>query len=518
MANLIPTKHIVKGREAWLTNLSLTFMIFEKVRSSLGPRGGYKMITYNKGPEQVVKISRDIIPTLEELGIQYPAISFIGEAAKMQREECGEGVTQFTMLVSALIMEAEKLQNQGIHPNKIIEGYMKAARKSIEIIEEMSYEINKDSFGAVLKSIDCERGLLPQELSEATLEAFKITRMNPSHDLDRVRFIKKIGGKGSESKLVHGIILKGEKSHPGMPDTVEDPKIAILSGGLAPRLETKMKGEGPTEIELTITDPNLVSRFREAEMEKKRAQVSQLKELGVSVLLSGQPLDESVKGLMMKQGIFAVDSVKKEDLEEVARATGAEVASRLSDLFKDSLGSAEKLYTEDLASEKVINITGCSGASFLLRGSTENHLTELEATIKNALKALKVMDENPRVVSGGGAAEIEVSRKLSDYALSFTGKEQLAVQKFANAVEEIPRNLAINNGLDEVETMMKLRSSHEAGKMAMGIGLKRCSENVCLDIFRVKKSLFIRATEVASMMLRIDTLMISNEIAKFHKK
>ncbi|MFA5869665.1 MAG: TCP-1/cpn60 chaperonin family protein [Candidatus Bathyarchaeia archaeon] len=493
-------------------------MIFDKVRGSLGPRGGYKMVTYHRGPEQVVKISKDIIPALEEWGIQHPAASLICEAAKMQREEYGDGVTQFTILVSALIMAAEKLRNQGLHPNKIVEGYKDAARRSLETLEGISLEIDECSRGEALRGIDCGRGLLTGRLCEETLEASTLARTNGSTDPDKVRFLRKRGGESSESRLINGVVLIGEKAHPGMPDSIEEPRIALLSGGLAHRVETKMRGEGPTEIEITITSPQSMKRFRDAELEEKRTQVARLGELGVNVLLSMQPLDDAVKGLLTKRGIFAVDRVKKEDIEAVADATGAGVTSGLSDLSSDCLGRANRIGIEDLNPEKMIKITGCVGASFLLRGSTENRLDELEGLIKNALKTMKIVEKSPRAVPGGGAAEMEISGDLSKYALGFSGKEQLVVEKFAEAVEEIPRSLAINYGLDEVETIAKLRSSHEAGRDATGIGLRGCSEDVCLDILRTKKALIARAANVATMMLNIDTLMISNEIAKFHKK
>lgn len=493
-------------------------MIFDKVRGSLGPRGGYKMVTYNRGPEQVVKISKDIIPALEEWGIQHPAISFICEAAKMQREEYGDGVTQFTILTSALIMGAERLRGKGVHPNKIVEGYNKAGKRSLETLEKIAIEIDKASRVEMLKDIDCGRGLLTGRLCEEILEASTVARTNGSTDPDKVRFLREKGGESSESRLINGVILSCEKAHPGMPDSIEEPKIALLSGGLAHRVETKMRGDGPTEIEITITEPQSMNRFRNAEIEKRTTQVAKLVELEVDVLLSGQPLNDIVKGLLTKQGIFVIDGVKKEDIEAIADATGAEVANGLLDLSSDCLGCAKEIGIEDLSIGKVIKITGCGCASFLLRGSTENRLDELESLVKNALKSIRVIEKSPRAVPGGGAAEIEISRDLSNYALGFSGREQLVVERFAEAVEEIPRNLAINFGLDEVETIARLRSSHEVGKCDVGVSLRGCSENVCLDILQTKKALIARAANVATMMLNIDTLMISNEIAKFHKK
>lgn len=476
------------------------------------------MVVYNRGPEQVVKITRDIIPALEELAIQSPAASFITEAAKMQRQEYGDGVTQFTLLASALIMAAEELRGLSVHPNTIVEGYKKASRRANEVLEKVSIEIGMESRSRVLNGLDCGRGLLVGRLCEETLEASTLLNTNGMINPDKARFIREKGGEVSESSLVRGILLRGDKAHPGMPDDVEGARIAILTGGLANRVETKMRGDGPPEIEARITDPRSVDDFRRAQLDKKRSQVASLAGLGVNVLLSGQPLDDASRGLLSSCGIFAAEGVKKEDLEAVAFASGAKLASTTSDLSVDCLGGATGLSIRDCPPGRVMRIIGCGGASFHLRGSTESGIDDLEALLNNALKVMQVIDESPRAVPGGGAAEMEVSRDLAEYALGFPGKEQVVVEKFAEAVEEMPRILAVNNGLDPIGTIAELRRLHEAGRCNTGIGFLECSDSVCLDVLKVKKAVVARATDVAALMLGIDDLMISNEIAKFHRK
>ncbi len=476
------------------------------------------MITYNRGPEQVVKVSRDIIPALEEWGIQSPSASFICEAAKMQREEYGDGVTAFVLLTTALVTGAERLMGLGVHPNTIIEGYRKAGKKANEVLEELSTEIDEAGRLEALKGVDSGRDLVTRGLCGEVLEASEKLRNDGAIHPERARFQRMKGGSAAESKLVGGMFLKGVKAHPGMPDSIDSPRIALLSGGLAYRVETKMRGDGPAELTVSINDPKRIGEFRVAEAEKRRRWVDRLGELGVNALFSGQPLDDTVKGLLARRGIFAVEGVSREDAEAIGHATGAEMASSMRDLDGDCLGSACSLRVEEFPPGRVIELGGCGGASFLLRGSTDHSMDELEASLKNAIRVLKVIDKTPRVVSGGGAAEMEVARSLSRYALEFPGREQAVIEQFAEALEEIPGNLAANCGFDKVEALAELRSLHETGRRSVGIGTSGCSENVCLDALGVKRAWITRAVGVATLMIGIDSLLISNEIAKFHKK
>jgi chaperonin GroEL (HSP60 family) len=350
-------------------------------------------------------------------------------------------------------------------------------------------------------------------------EAYALACLEGKFEKENIRFMKKLGGCIEESSLIKGVVIKKEKAHPNMPDRMKKLRIAIATEkpGIN-RLELKKRGEGPIPIKLNPKNALEIEKYTETEQRLKLQGLDRLFDLGANVLLCEQPLEACVKDKLVMRGVFALETVNKKDTEAVARATGAKSVGQIRELVEEDLGVAEELYTENMRLEKTVTIQGCKGTTFMLRGSTPQKIDEAEAAVKNGLTVLKIIGQDSRVLPGSGATEAEIARELKMYAISFLGKEQLAIQFYGDALMEIPKCLAENYGLNPVDAVFELKKLHAEGLCNYGIGEKSCRDTVCLEPARIKRSVIRRAFEVSSLMLRIDELLLSTDIAKFHKK
>ena len=515
-----PTYTRFQGTDAWRQNLHVTAMATEKIRSCLGPNGAYKMVVYNRGPEKIVKITKDPVKVLEELTIQYPALAIITEAAKMQREEIGDGVTAFTIFTAALLREANKLVSKKVHPNIVLEGYLKAKQEALECVDKLAKNMDEQKKNDLLESVDCGRGLLTNDMRRMLEEAAEIATTNKEIEKDRIHVIKKPGAATTETKLVRGVVIKKEKCHKNMPDQVEKPRIAVISGRFGSnRVEVKMRGTGPFNIKFEIDTPENLNGCREVDKNMKTAAVETLSRYGVNVLFSQQPINQCVKSKLVEKGILAFEGVNRDDCVKISTATNANIVCNPSDLTENDLGRAEKLETDKIGLEKTVTLYGSQGATFFLRGATRQALEELELLVHNSTLALNLAQRyGDRVVPGGGAVEMNIARELTAFSKEFSGREQLAIEAFANALLDIPRCLAYNNGLDSEGTMAELRSLHACGFSAYGVGLNGCLENVCVELAVTKRAMVNRAYEVVCLMLRVNEQLVHKEIPKFHKK
>jgi archaeal chaperonin len=506
------------GKEAWRQNLRIAIFAADKIRSTLGPQGAYKMVVYNRGPEQVVKITKDAIAILDELAIQYPSAVIIAEAAKMQREEAGDGVTTFVIFLSALLKKADELLSNKIHANTIMHGYSLAADKSLEIIDKQAGAYNGTK-GDVLDVVDCKRNLLTSNLRSMIIQAYPLAFSEGRFDKENVRFLKKTGSSIQESNLIKGVVIKKEKAHPNMPDRIQNLRIAITSErpGIN-RLNVKMKGEGPTQIKLNIQSADQMQKYKDTENRLRAQALDRMIELKANVLLCEQPIEDSLKDKLLFNGIFALEGVDKKDTQAIAKATNAKIVGKLEDLTEEDLGKADELYIGKLELEKTVTFQGCKGATFMLRGTTTQTIDELETAIRNSLTILKILSDDNRVLPGVGAAETHIAQGLKQYAKNFSTKEQIAIESFADALIDIPKCLAENYGLNPIDILLELKSYHADGLSNYGVAEQNLGETVCLEPIKAKRSVIRRAHEVSSMMLRIDELLISKEIPKFHKK
>ncbi len=506
------------GKEVWRENLRLSIFAADKIRSTLGPQGAYKLVSYNRGPEQVVKITKDAIAILDELAIQYPPAVIIAEAAKMQREEAGDGVASFVILLSALLKRADVLLSNKIHANIIIHGYRLAQDHALEVIDKKAvvYNGRKED---VLDVVDCKRKLLTSNLRLMIIQAYPLAFSEGRFDKENIRFLKKTGGSIQESNLIKGVVIKKEKAHPNMPDRMENLRIAITNErpGIN-RLDVKMKGEGPAQIKLNIKNADQIRKYKDAENKLRFQSLDKMVALKANVLLCEQPIDESLKDKLLFDGIFTLERVDQKDTQAVAKATGAKIVGKLADLTEEDLGRADELFTDRIALEKTVTFQGCKGAAFVLRGNTTQTIDELETAIRNSLTLLKVLDDDDRVLPGSGAAEVHIAEELKQYAKDFASREQIAIESFGDALMDIPTCLAENYGLNPTDILPELRKCHAEGLSNYGVSEQRCSEMVCSEPIKVKHSIIRRAYEVSSMMLQIDELLISKEIPKFHKK
>jgi len=519
MENIISPKYKrTSGKDVWRENLRLAIFAADKIRSTLGPKGAYKMVTYNRGPEQVVKITKDAISILDELAIQYPPAVIIAEAAKMQREEAGDGVATFVIFLSALLKKADKLLSNKIHANTIIHGYRLAADKALEIMDKQATAYNGIK-GDILDVVDCKRNLLTVNVRSMIIQAYSFAFSEGRFDKENTRFLKKTGGGIQESNLIKGIVIKKEKAHPNMPDKIQNLRIAITSErpGIN-RLDVKMKGEGPTQIKLNIQSVDQMRKYKDTENKLRAQALDKMIEIKANVLLCEQPIDESLKDKLLFNGIFALEGVDKKDTQAVAKATGAKIVGKLEDITEEDLGKADELYTGRIELEKTVTFQGCKGATFILRGNTTQTIDELETAIRNGLTLIKILSDDSRVLPGGGAEETHIAQELKHYAKNFTTREQIAIESFGDALFDIPTCLAENYGLNPINIVLELKSYHTNGLSNFGVSEHDLVETVCLEPIKVKRSVIRRAYEVSSMMLRIDELLISKEIPKFHKK
>ena len=516
---LSTSREHIKGVEAWRNNLRLTSFAAERISSSLGPNGAYKMVTYNRGPEKIVKVTKDPVAVLEELAIQYPTLVVLSEAAKSQRQDLGDGVKSFVILAAGLLKNADELIGKGVHPTVIVKGYEEAARKTLEIINATSQKIDAEQFIDVLDSVDCGRGCLTPKLRGLIIEAAKHVSKHGRLDKEKIRITRKPGASQPETELVKGLVVKKTKLHPNMPDVAEKPRIALTSQRIGiNRLEIKMPGQGPFHMKFAIETPEDLAGCRDAENERKADALDKLADFDVNVLFCQQPIDAFSKNKLLGMGILAFDSVDHADLALISKATGAKVVGPLSDLKANDIGAAENLEIDKIGLEKIVVLNGCDFATFLIRGSNQQALDELESSIGNSLSLLRNAMASGKVVKGGGAIETQIARELKRFALQFPGREQLAVNAFAQAILELPKSLAANNGLDADAAVRELGKLHAEGFSDFGVGLEGCRGNVCLEAAEAKAAAVQRAFEVATLMLRIDEQVTAKEIPKFHKQ
>lgn len=510
------------GQKAWNTNLELASLAASKVASCIGPAGAYKLVTYHRGPELVTKVTKDAVDIVEELGVQYPAIKTLAEAAKIHREHAGDGVSTLLVLLSSLLQEAQRLIELGIHPVAIVDGYKDAANKAMEIIDESSAEFDAGLDNSLLTVIDSGRGLLSTGFKEDLVRAIKFVERDGTVDIRRVKIEKKLGGGTEESRLVGGVIITKEKAHRSMPNYVESPRVALVKKKMELKpFEQLAIGEGPFPARLKIEDAKQVEEFRSEEAALRSQMVERVRLSGANVLLCGGGIEGRVADMLSREGIFALQSVDPKDLDEISKATGANIVGAVSLLTKEDVGVAKKLEVDKIPPEKIA-ILHCDGAAtLLLRGGSPELIQELEKIVKKALLVLKHSRTRPKVVAGGGAIFAELSLRMRKYAVTFNGRQQLAVRAFADALETIPKCLATNYGLDPIDVVMQLRARHAENLESSGVGEQGCAdmyEAKIVELAAIVKTTIWRTFEVASLLLKIDDYFYVKDLPMVHKR
>ena len=490
--------------------------------TSLGPSGLYKLVSYYRGPELVVKPTKDPVEVVRELSVEYPSVKILFEAAELHRMQVGDGVIRLLIALSSLFEKSEDLIANGTNPNIILDGFHEAEQEARRAIDEAAKPFGPESSHKVLEVVDCGRNLVNAELRKAIAEAVRNSCVEGIPQLRRVRILKKIGGAIDASHVIHGIVCQKTKLHSSMDDVVAHPRIAVIASGIgSPRLEVKFPKEGVFPFSLDISDERGVSRFKEEELKMKTDIVSHIASTGANVVICRSPIPDVVGGLMAGRRIFALSSVDVDDYDVIIAATGAKPVGRAQDLEQSDLGGAERIETGKNGDLDIVTIFSEKASTILLRGGISMAVDELERTVNASKTVAELSIKSPKTVTGAGAIEMRVARRMRERALKFSGRQQLAVLAFAESLEEIPTQLAVNFGLDPIDTMIELRRHHAEGRVDYGVLRDGCGDALeagVVELGAVPKNLINRAYELALLMLRVDHLLFSTEIAKVHKK
>jgi len=502
------------GRDAQRMNIMAAKVIAEAVKSTLGPKGMDKMLVDSLGD---VVITNDGVTILKEMDVEHPAAKMIIEVAKTQENEVGDGTTTAVVIAGELLKRAEELLDQDIHPTVIARGYRLAAAKAAEILEEMATKIDvedeqrlKRIAATAITGKHAEYAV--EYLADLVVKTIKLVAEKTDKgwevDVDNVKLEKRQGGGIEDTQLIKGIVIDKEVVHPTMPKRIKDAKIAVLKTAL----EVK---ETETDAEIRITDPEMLQKFIEQEEKMLKEMVDTLVNAGANVVFCQKGIDDLAQYYLSKAGVLAVRRVRQSDIEKISKATGAKILTDLRDVKPEDLGTADLVEERKIGDEKMVFIEGCKNpkaVSILIRGGTEHIVDEVERSMQDALKVTKVAVESGYVVAGGGSPEAEVSLRLKQWATTLGGREQLAAEAFANALEVIPRALAENAGLDPIDILVEVRKAHEEGKKSYGVNvfsgkIEDMMENGILEPLRVKKQAISSATDVAIMILRIDDVI-----------
>jgi len=504
-----------RGKEAQRNNIMAARVIGEVLKTTLGPRGMDKMLIDSLGD---ITITNDGAAILKEIDVEHPAAKMMVEIAKTQDDMVGDGTTSAVVLASELLRKAEELLDQNIHPTILVSGFRKASVKAIEAINKTSVPLDINDKKTLLKvaltSMSSKAvGSAREHLAEISINAVKqIAECRGDKtiaDIDNIQLVKKTGKSLLETQLIQGIIIDKEIVNPAMPKTKENAKIALLDSAL--EIEK-------TEItaEIRIKDPTQMKAFLDQEESMLQNMVVKVKASGADVIFCQKGIDDMVQHFLAKEGIIAARRVKESDMEKLARATGGRIVSDLDDLKKEDLGSAGLVDERKIGDDKMIFVEKCKdphSVAILIRAGLERMVDEAERAMTDCLSVVSDVIENNRVVPGGGAVEIEIAKELRKYATKVGGREQLAVEAFADAVEVIPRTLAENAGLEPIDILVELRSVHDKAEgKNMGINifagkLQDSLANGVIEPIMVKEQAIKSASESAAMILRIDDVI-----------
>ncbi|MDI9610966.1 MAG: thermosome subunit beta, partial [Archaeoglobales archaeon] len=461
----------------------------------------------------------DGVTILKEMDVEHPAAKMVIEVAKTQDNEVGDGTTTAVVIAGELLKKAEELLDQEIHPTMVAKGYRMASVKAMEILENIAIQIDvedEEILAKVAKTAITGKHAeyAVDHLASLVVKAIKkvAERVNGKYkvDVDDIKLEKRYGGSVRDTQLVEGVVIDKEVVHPGMPKRVKNAKIAVLKASL----EVK---ETETDAEIRITDPEQLQRFIEQEEKMLKDMVDKIAKSGANVVFCQKGIDDLAQYCLAKAGILAVRRVKQSDIEKLAKATGAKILTDLREVTPADLGEAELVEERKVGDEKMVFIEGCKNpkaVTILVRGGTEHVVDEVERSLTDAVKVTKTAVESGKIVAGGGAPEMELSLRLKQWAPSVGGREQLAIEAFASALEVIPRTLAENAGIDPIDILVELRKFHEGGRARYGVDVIKGKpvdmfEAGVVEPLKVKKQAISGATEVAIMILRIDDVIAS---------
>jgi thermosome len=503
-----------RGKEAHKNNIAAAKLVADAVRTTLGPKGMDKMLVDSLGD---ITITNDGATILKEMQIEHPAAKMMVEVAKTQDEAVGDGTTTAVILAGELLAEAEKLLDQQIHPTVVTKGYRLAKTKALEVVEKLAKKVTieneetlKNIANTAMTGKSAERA--SEKLSDLAVKAVKkIAEVKDGKvyvDTENVKIEKKQGGSMSDTELIDGIVLDKEVVHSSMPKRLEKAKIVLIDSAL----EVK-ELEGDAKI--SIDSPEKLQAFLDSEERTIRDMVDMIIKSGANVVFCQKGIDDVAQHYLAKANVMAARRVKKSDMDKLSRATGAKAVTNLKDISKNDLGFAGVVEEKKIAGEEMIFVEKCKepkAVTILIRGGSEHVIDEVERAMEDAVKGIGASLELGKIVAGGGAVEVQLAKELRKYAESFKGREQLAINAFANAMEVVPRSLAENAGLDPIDKLALLRSEHDKNRLTVGLNVMtgEVQDMMALGVIeplKIKIQAIKSAGEVAEMILRIDDII-----------
>lgn len=504
-----------KGREAQSNNIMAAKAVAEAVRTTLGPKGMDKMLVDSLGD---VVITNDGATILKEMDIEHPAAKMIVEVSKTQDDEVGDGTTTAAVIAGELLKKAEELIEQDVHPTIIASGYRLASQKAEEILQTLAKKVTINDEDILLniagtamtgKGAEASKDVLSR-IAVSAIKSIVDTDGQNKVDMDNINVEKKVGARIEDSELITGMIIDKERVHSNMPKKVQNAKIALINTAI----ELK---ETEVDAEISITSPEQLQSFLDQEEKMIRSIVDKIVASGANVVFCQKGIDDMAQHFLAKSGVFAVRRVKKSDMQKLARATGGRLITNIDEITPADLGKAELVEEKKIGGDEMTFVTGCDNpkaVSILLRGGTEHVIDNVERALHDALRVVGVAIEDEKLVAGGGSPEVELALRLYEYAATLSGREQLAVKAFSEALEIIPRTLAENAGLDPIDKLMELRAHHEKGSKTAGLNVYTGEiidmwQAGVVEPLRVKTQAINAAAESAVMILRIDDIIAS---------
>jgi archaeal chaperonin len=510
-----------RDKSATSNNIAAARAIADAVRTTLGPRGMDKMLVDSMGD---ITITNDGVTILKEVDVEHPAAKMLVEVAKTQDQQCGDGTTTAVVIAGELLKRSESLLEQNVHPTVITRGFQLAVQEARRLLDtEIGIPVKADNEEVLVdcamtamgsKGVSGSREELAKIAVKAVQKVAEVQGGKTVCDVDQIKVEKRHGGQISDTELIEGIILDKERGHPRMPGEVVSAKIALLNSAL----EVKK-----TEIEskINIKNPAQIQSFLDEEDKTFRQMAASIKAVGANVVVCQKGIDDVVLHYLAKEGVYAVKQVKESDLQKLARATGGKIVTGIKELSAADLGMAAKVDERRVGEDKMTYVTGCKNprsVSILIRGGTEHVTQEVERSLQDALKVVGSVLEDGVVCPGGGATEIDLAVKLRKWAGTVGGREQLAVEAFAQSLESIPWALAENGGYDSINVLIDLRSAHDGPSANKNVGLNLADGKATdmwklkvIEPLRVKRQALSSAAEVATMLLRIDDIIASKK-------
>ena len=500
------------GRNAQRNNILAAKLVSDAVKTTLGPKGMDKMLVDSVGD---ITITNDGVTILEKMEIEHPAAKMMVEISKTQESEVCDGTTTAVMIAGKLLENAEKLLDMKIHPTIITKGYNLASEKAREFLDELSIEVNsgKDNIlKNIVKTAITGKGaeIAKEKLSEIVVQAINQIEDNGHVDINNIKIVKNKSNGIENTELIRGVVIDKERVSIDMPVKIENARIALVSEAL----ELKTPG---SEAKISVSSPSQLEDFLSREERILKNIVEKIKNSGANVIFCQKGIDDVVQYYLAKEGIYACRRVAKSDMENLSRATSGKIVTSLNELTNNELGRAKIVEEIRHGEEAMTYVQGCENPkaiTILIHGGSEHVIDEIERALKDGLGDVAAVIKDRKIVAGAGAIEIELSRKIRRFSNTLSGREQLAVMEFANALEFIPSTLAENAGLDPIDILTELKAKHDNGEKFSGINIlnnriEDCFEQGIIEPAKIKKQAISSATEVAIMILRIDDVLAS---------